>query len=219
MGAKGKYFNDDENGLKVGVPFVIFVEGPDDAYFLERILGQIGATPDQVLVEIMGGKGGAAKALKEYKKNAYYVRGIYRHVCVIRDADNDVGVAEAEVNAAYQQTGLPSPGNENIVVYDHGKSVALYLLPGGGNIGDLESLCLKAVDGGARYAVAKQCFDTANAEIAPLDRSSKRIAQIYMAIHPEDCRGVGRAFQKNAFPDGPVMDPIRAFIGKFLSQP
>lgn len=216
MTAKGTYFDGAKNRLSTSHSRIIYVEGADDAYFLDKLLADLGIDPASTRVILTGGNAGIPAALRELVKNSYYIRRDIKRVLVLRDADDDPQKALKEFHDASKIAGLPEVSDGIVTEYDNGRFFAFHTLPAPGSPGDLEVLLLEGVMGSPRHDIANACLSEACKTLGDLDRKTKRLAQLYMALHPEDCRGVGRAFALGAFSTTPQINKIGDFLKTFI---
>lgn len=217
MSPKGLYFDRSKSALSNPRPNLIYVEGPDDAYFMDSLLAEAGASEDDVRISIIGGKDNSINSLTELVKSSAYVRKIIKKVLIVIDADKDPSATMNYLQSISTKIGLPNPVLRNFVRYEDDREFGVYLLPDCKSPGDLEELLISSVLEERRFEISKQAIDSAVAEYGAFDRESKRIAQIYMALHPGDCRGVGRAFALGAFGRGGGVDELKRFLMEFIA--
>lgn len=119
---------------------VVFVEGKDDRYVVEKLLEEEGLDGIQV-VELEGKE----KLIKLLSSKA--VRGLdeVEVLAVMIDADRDPDAAFQSICLAFNKAGLPSPQRPFDVL--QGKpSVVVYVLPDGKSQGMLEDLFAESIN-------------------------------------------------------------------------
>ena len=194
---------------------LIFVEGTDDAYFIDAILEDLGANPDEVGVVIVGGIPRFGSSISIYSKSSAFRKA--RGVAVLRDADNDPGTAVKELEDAFQKSFK--------VKVDHGKLVTsknvvygIFVLPSAAEQGDLERMCLDTVAGTHLHKIAENYINLAK-EAGPLSQVHKRTAQVFLAAVPDElCRGAGMGFRRGYFDlSHDSLEPLKGFLKDFIS--
>lgn len=209
------YFDNDKN-TRQDRSLLIFVEGTDDAHFLDVILKDAGADPGEVGVIVVGGTPKFTSAISMYKKSPFYKRS--RGIAVIRDADENFSSAIASTNAVFNREFSFSV-NHAQVEYSNSFRLGLFVLPGDGESGDLERLCLSTVEGSKLDVSAQKYINDVSGDSA-LSQVHKRKAQVFLAAIPNDlCRGAGMGFKKGFFDIGhDSVGPIKDFVKRFIAN-
>lgn len=193
---------------------VIFVEGTDDAYFLDSILEELGADPDVVGVLIVGGTGRFSPSFSLYSKSSAYRKA--KGVLALRDADDNPIGSEVEIKSAFEKAFNVSVSSGELKK-EKGVLYGYLVLPAAGESGDLEKMCLATVDGSALHTLATNFIAEAQ-KIGAFTQLHKRTAQVFLAAMPEDlCRGAGMGFRKGFFDQShSSLDEFKAFLRGFL---
>lgn len=193
---------------------VVFVEGTDDAYFLDAILEDIGADPKNVGVLVVDGVGNFASAFLNYSKSSAFRKAT--GVLAVRDADQDPGGAEAELRSGFEKAFKVNVSSAEIVKHKN-TSFAQLIVPSALENGELEKLCLDTVSTTDLYSIANKCVTDAYG-INAFTQIDKRKAQVFLATFPDVlCRGAGMGFRRGYFDKAhPSLDDIKDFIKKFL---
>lgn len=195
---------------------VIFVEGADDAHFLDILLDQLGASPENTGVVTVNGKGNFPSQLKLFAKSPAFTTGKIKRVCIIRDADDSVdGAVSATRSAFFNAFGI-SPNHGEFTSKDN-VDFGFFIMPNSLENGDLEKLCLSTVIGNELESRAADFLNSLEAE--PVDQYYKRKAQVYLAGHVgELCRGAGLGFKRGHFDDtSPNLDELKEFLRDLLA--
>lgn len=210
------YFNKSKNNLDV--PYIFIVEGPDDAYFLDAVLHDIGADPNLVSVCLARGKDKFETTLGLILKSHAFTSGRIARYAIIRDADEDVHAAAADVSALLARLSEPQPASGTIADRPDGRKIGLYMFPGIGQSGDLEELCLKTAGANPPVTVASAYIDQSENLGGLVDHRSKRVAQSYLAISSFPlCAGVGWAMARGKFDvKSAALDELKEFLKQFL---
>lgn len=199
---------------------VFFVEGTDDATFLEELLGSLGADPMKVGIVTVGGNTKFVQEISAFvSKNPAITQGRIKALGVVCDADSNPAATEVGMNEALEQlTGMHVPSG-GWIDGARGIKVGLFVMPSPGEAGDLEKLCLDTVAGHPVEAAAENFVKTAeglaqeNGALMPGSRF-KRKAQVFLAGLPgELSRGAGRGFANGLFDSAhPALSPLKSFL-------
>lgn len=210
------YFNKSKNNLDA--TYILLVEGPDDGYFLDKILEDIGADPQLVSVYLARGKDKFETTLGLILKSHAFTSGRISRYAIIRDADEDVNVATAEVAALLGRLSEPHPTNGAMVDRSDGRKIGFYTFPGIGQSGDLEELCLRTANEPPPLAAASDYITQSEAQGGLVDHRSKRVAQSYLAISTFPlCAGVGWAMARGMFNvKSAALNELKDFLRSFL---
>lgn len=195
---------------------IIFVEGPDDANFLDLLLADAGATPDKVAVITVSGKGNFPSQLNLFSKSRYFTAGNTKKVCIIRDADDNPGREVLATKAIFEKTfGVAT--EHNSFYLKNGVEFGFFMMPNATEQGDLEKLCLSTIEGSELDILADKFFNSLTQP--PEDKKFKRKAQVYLAGHSGDlARGAGQGFKDGYFDiSSHYLDEIKSFLEKFIS--
>jgi hypothetical protein len=188
------------NVFSADKPAILIVEGVDDAYMFDALLTELGASEENVRINIANGKDKLAQSLKTLVKSSGFVAGTVRKYAVVRDADGKYADALTEMKTVFASNGEPEPTDGKLIARNDGRKAGLYIIPGGKRDGDLEVLCMATKSADQRAKIADEFVKQAEATFAPLSERSKRYCQAYLAIYPEiRCAGTGWAAKKGIF--------------------
>ncbi len=210
------FFDGINNNGRQDRPFLIFVEGTDDAHFLDPILQEIGADPYLIGTIIVGGTSKFASALTFFKKSRFFknVRGIV----IIRDADQNRTAAIKETNDSFLKefNGVVSHAG---FTETESLRLGLFVFPNEEEMGDLEKLCLSTVKGSILDNRVEN-YMTDIQKYGELPHFHKRKAQVFLAAIPgELCRGAGMGFKRGFFDDAHgALLPLKIFLKDFVSN-
>jgi hypothetical protein len=197
---------------------LLIVEGQDDAYFVDRLLADMGASVDEVGVVYLEGKTKLQANLTSLLKSSHYRSGKVSIFAVVGDTDADPQSRLNEIKTAFVANGQPEPASQDFVVNDDGTRVGLFLVPSSTEAGDLEKLCLDTLGGEPLVTDCREFSAGIQGKYGAFREPFKSLAQIYLACRPEDTRGVGRAFYENVFDaNHACLDPIKGFLQTFLN--
>ena len=184
-------------GETVTQPLVLIVEGDDDKNFFEALARHLGLTSVQVLPA--DGKDNLRPHIAAVAKMPGFL-STARALGVARDADTDPKAAFQSVRDALLAAGLPAP-EAPLEVAEGDLSVSVMILPGAGQPGKIEDLCLASVGAdpatpciGAYF----ECLRTSGAS-EPGDLSKAKV-QAFLASRPKPCPHLGIAAQQGHWP-------------------
>lgn len=193
--------------------FIIFVEGKDDAHFLDVLLQDIGASVSDVGVVPVDGKSNFLAALANLKKSPFLK--MKSGVAIIRDADNTPNSALSDINSLLKkQFGIEI--SHSTLSKKDGIKFGAFILPSDSEEGDLEKVCLNTVMSSELNTKVDSYITSVKGEKFP--HFYKRKAQIYLAGTPgELSRGAGMGFKRGHFDaNHESLNPLRDFIKEFL---
>ena len=207
------YF-DTSNGRQ-DRPLLIFVEGTDDAHFVDVVLQDLGADPRHVGIIIVEGTPKFPNSIAMFKKSRNYRNA--KGVALIRDADDDFAVAISDSNKIFLKEFELQVNHAQISSSDI-FSVGLFVLPGNEEVGDLEKLCLATV-AGTQLEIDAENYINKVQQSGILNKIYKRKAQVFLAGKPDDvCRGAGMGFKKGFFDKNhESLFPLKEFLSKFIT--
>lgn len=205
----------EKNSARLDREKLIFVEGTDDANFLDLLLSTAGADPEKVGVITVGGKGNFSSQLNLFSKSRPFTTGITKKVCIIRDADDNPQREVLSTQEIFNRIFKVSTSHNSLTLQNN-VEFGFFMMPSATEKGDLEKLCLSTVTGSELDILADNFFKSlAN---PPVDKEFKRKAQVYLAGHKgELARGAGQGF-KNGYFDitSSNLDEIKSFLAKFI---
>jgi hypothetical protein len=162
---------------------IVLVEGPDEVKFLPQICRARGIADVQYLS--YDGKTNLLTTLR----NVVRLPGFRKKVTslgIIRDADTDRRGAIQSVRDAFRDVGLQAAPTE-LTVGSGRPRTAFFIVPGGGNNGELEDCILNSVAGHA----ALPCIDDLLTCVqirtgADIAKKSKARVRALLAVRPEE---------------------------------
>lgn len=210
-------FGEKNNNSRNDRERLIFLEGTDDAYFIDHILDGMKADASKVGIVTVGGIGEFRAKIKGFLKTSSYTQGRVKAICIVRDADEDFYRAEAEISKVFLDL-LDVEVSHGKVVLKNGIAYGFFILPGLDQHGDLERLCMHTVSGTGLESKSEDFFS--GLENPPVDQVFKRKSQVYLAGYKGDlCRGAGRGFKYGHFNDShESLDPLKEFLSLFISD-
>jgi hypothetical protein len=156
-------------------PGLVLCEGKEDKLVIERLARESGIAVEAVAFESYDGESKLRSFLGALKVEGRFSSGELKRVLVTRDADdNPAGMWTSLSNAVNEVFGLAisAPGDWQQTA--EGPSVAAWLIPGGGESGMIETLCMSAATGKARDVFP--CLDSFQACLKAL-REGKDLHQ------------------------------------------
>ena len=209
----------------IPAPCLLMVEGMDDKHFFAALVRHLGKPKRAVEIRKYASENPFRVALAALVNATGFDR--VRSFAVIRDADRDVDDTFTSIRDALVKVDLPCPCRPGGFAATPDVRVGVYVLPGEGQNGCLEDLCLQTVAAhvvtpcvDAYLACLKQVCITKPVS-APRDpkesyfpkHESKAKALAFLAGMYDAPKAVGYAAQKGYWPlDSPALDPLREFL-------
>lgn len=201
----------------IRAPQIVMVEGPDDLWFFDALLSDMGASPDAIQLVDYGSTSLLEASLRLLMLDEMVLNGEVAGLLVTRDADAsekkalyDLEKACEDVNLGKLAHGIVSTNPGRII-----KKVGIYLMPAVGRKGNLETLLLETVDSAQPVVDARQFVETHNPERAPTN--DKRVAQAYLATKERLSRGAGYGAKQGYFDlSHSSLDVLRSMLGDLL---
>jgi len=213
-----KYAKEPKSALNDQLPRIIYVEGHDDAWFINALLDEIGADASQVGIIYLQGNGEIEKELKYLTKSSAYVSRKTTSVAVILDADVSAAQTLSRLHASLDKRGLPTPAAAEISVYDDNRRLGVYILPDGLSTGAIEELLMGTIAHDNRLVTVDGALTSIEAEHGALDHRMKRLVRMYLSALPIKPCGIGRAYCEGVFDKSHgLLDPLRTFLQEFIS--
>ncbi|MBM4431387.1 MAG: hypothetical protein FJ026_13745 [Chloroflexi bacterium] len=188
---------------------LLVVEGKDEELFFQALLQHLGLTG----VEVRGSQG--KTQLPDQLKALLSTSGFPEvlALAIVRDADGNACGAFQSVCSALAGAGLPVPSAE-LEWTGKNPQVAIMILPGDGQPGQLEDLCLRAVQNDLALPCVERYFDCLRENgISVLKDPSKATVQVFLASKPRAYLRVGEAAQGGYWPfDAPAFTRIREIV-------
>lgn len=194
---------------------LLLVEGKVDWGFFTVLLRHIAITDTQV--EVVGGTAG----FQERVSAAVLAPGFadVTRLALMRDADEDAQAAFRSAQSALRNSEQPIPTQMNTWTSSSTPKVGVYILPGFGRPGALETLCLEV----AARALPMPCVEEFMACLRrrlPDDDFPKNVAKArmraFLAAMKEDTNSIGVAAEKSYLDlDHSALDDVKAFLSEF----
>lgn len=192
---------------------VLVVEGYGDLLFYAAMLGNLGRL-DGIFIKDMGGKGELAAKLETFLRPDLLAGK--SAIAVIVDAD------ESEANTAASLEGrLTKITGQTVSVgaWTTGKPrIGLFVAPGNGRQGEIETLVWHAWADDPVNAAAKQCIESYTACMATAGHAAhspdKGLIGALLAIRSNDDPRLGPGARDGVFNlAAPGLKPLRTFLG------
>jgi len=197
---------------------IIFVEGQDDAWFIDKLLEELQADPKDVGVIFLEGNGALDKELRLLLKSSGYVQRKTLGIAFLLDADADAAATSARLVSFLEKQAIPGPEHGSIAPYDEGRVVGIYIFPDGTQPGELEDLLLKTVQSDDRLTIVTSALSTVEDKYGKLPKRSKRVARMYLSVLDIKPCGIGRAYCENVFTsDHADVNNVRQFLKAFIA--
>ena len=188
----------------------LLVEGKDCVNFFEAVVKDMAL--QRVQIHNFGGVNELRGFLPAFVKAPGFLS--VRRIGIVRDAEENADSAFQSVQSSLTNAGLPVPDVPTAMARDGGLAVGVFILPGGGEPGMLETLLCRTF---ARTPLA-QCIDSffecAGAAGAPAPiRPEKARASAWVSTRPKPHVSVGVA-AKEGYWDlrDPSLTGVRRFI-------
>lgn len=216
MSIKPIFFESTKGTARQECPFLIFVEGKDDAYFLDKILEEIGASPKLVGVIIVEGNQCFSNAISLFKKSPSFRRA--KRIAIIRDADSNPKLALKNTNDVFTKEFKQTVEHAKITT-NESLQLAQFIIPNDTEIGDLEKLCLSTI-AGSDLDTSVNAYLSNIQKNGKLNQINKRKVQVFLAGVPDDiCRGAGLGFKKGFFDTShKSLAPLKSFLADFIED-
>ena len=180
-------------------------EGVEERYFFAAMLKHLQIA--DVAIESYDGKDKLGAYLKALRNRSGFAQ--VTTLAILRDADDDPKAAEASVKGAVARAQFPETVDVRILI-----------LPGGGQLGALENLCLAPLRGSR----IENCIETyllcateatGVTHTSTTDKAKARIHAWLAAQSSPELR-LGHAAQKGFLPwDSPAFDGLKQFLTCF----
>lgn len=194
-------------------PYLLVVEGEEDAAFFEALARHLGLGENLQLWPA-GGKDNIRPQIKTLCGLPGFSE--VERLGVIRDADADPEAAFRSVAGALKAAGLPVPRRPGVVCGERPR-VSVFILPGGGNPGALEDLCLEAVRDDPAAACVEEFFRCLEERLSWRTGAAKAKVQAFLASREEPGKRLGEAALAGYWPwDSPVFEPVREFLRRLF---
>lgn len=197
---------------------ILLVEGPDDIFFFDQLMAQLGADQNQCQIIDYEGKDNLSRILPLLAKDVPFRQGNVTHLGIVQDADGNRTAANQRIRGACSKAGLSPPtfGDFGMDTNMPGLLVGAFTLPDCQSDGDLDSLLFSSVAGSSAHAAAVTFLGSVVP--APLGKIGKRSVQTYLAAQEKLVRGAGNGALHGYFNlDAEELAQVRDFIQKFIA--
>lgn len=139
-------------------------------------------------------------------------------VGVVRDADGDYQSAFDSVQGSLRRAGLPVPDAPMTIAIGSldgaDIQIAVYIMPDNSSPGDLESLCLDAVNGAPAMPCVSRYFDCLQSiGHVPRQESKARLRAFLAANRDDPTLQPGQAIDAGVIPwNSPAFDGVHQFL-------
>ena len=195
--------------LKIEKDRLVLVEGKDEELLFEVFTHHLGL--DNLQIMGIAGKDNLPKVLKALTKSPGFVNVI--SLGIVRDADSDPKSSFQSVCSALQQAGLTCP-TAVLTFAGHNPRVMVMILPDAQSSGELEDLCLRAIENDPAISCVEKYFRCLTKKNIPLSRKlSKAKIQAFLASRLEPGKRLGEAAQAGYFPpQEPAFSQLHQFL-------
>jgi hypothetical protein len=197
---------------------ILACEGADDEAFLHRMLDHLRITG--VDIRKFDGKPQLPTFLLGLRDSTEFEA--VRCVGIVRDADMRAASALQSVTDRLRQLRLPVPrlagglSTGNCEIDGLVRTFGVFIMPDGRSPGELEDLCLAAIENDLALTCAQEFLDCVHARtgtVCPEKDTSKARLNAWLASRTDPTLRMGHAVaSRDIPPDSRVFDPIRAFL-------
>ncbi len=198
--------------ISITKPKLILVEGNDDKLFFAKLTEAIGIA--DVQIHTLGGKDSfnvpnfrSVKITPDFRQVQYLI--------IVRDADEDAGVAFESICSILSSIQLPVP--DRPLVFTAGiLKVGVLIMPPRESSGKLEDVCLAMIKKNKEMGCIESFFSCLKKILStdnfPRDLSKAKI-QAFLSSQHESVPHLGIAASKGYFPlDSPELNEIKNFM-------
>lgn len=198
--------------LKIRAERLLLVEGRDEVNLFQALISHCFADQPGIQVIDAGGKDQFSRNLKAIQTAALAGSALWA-VGVVRDADDDAGVAFDSVCGGIRNAGYEPPPN-------HGKfsrgvpSVGVFIVPDGAASGAIETLCRLSRRGDGTAACVDKYLACLEERDAMYSRSAdKSFAHAYLAAMSDPMARVGEGARQGVWDfASPAFGPLSQFL-------
>jgi hypothetical protein len=200
-----------EKPIEITEPNLLLVEGDDDELFFRALMKAHGLQD----IQIINAKGTSKFETKlKVLSSSPQFRTRVVSLGVVRDADRNLDIAFKCVTDALESANLPVPESA-LVSKGENPQVTVMILPGDGEPGMLEDLCLKSVESDpAMFCVEQYCRCLQQKCLSLPKNTSKAKVQVFLASRKEVGKRLGVAARDGCWPFHDVaFDEVKRFLG------
>jgi len=196
------------------LPKVILVEGVDDQYFFEALVGALGI-PDVQVINVMG-RDNLRPFIKQIPSSPGFAQ--ITHLLIVRDSDTNPQGAFQSLAGALQVAQLPRPQAPDVAAPGP-PAVTISLLPDSATAGDLEDLCMASVAGDPATACVTAYFQCLTQVLQQMPSPmSKARAHAFLASRDVPHKRVGEAALMDYWPlAAPAFAGLRGIVAAALA--
>lgn len=218
----GKFYNAPPSRIqtdrKITGRKLLLVEGPDDIYFFNALLTEMGADLNDIQVMDYEGKTRLPAVFSLLMRAPEVEAGEVTAIGLVQDADGDLAAARGNIDSAWAGVGL------DVAPYGHfgasqvrpNLSIGSFALPDCATSGDLDEMLFASVAGDAAHTATEVFMGSVG--LAPAPKFYKRSTQVYLAAKPDLCRGSGRGAENGYFDlAAPGLGAIRQFVTSLMA--
>ncbi len=202
--------------FEIRQPRLLLVEGNDDIHFFRRIIERRGDEGVQIIE--FGGKDQLGDFLTDILVPRIRATNIVRIIGVVRDADDYYDHAFQSVADSLRRAGLPIPAEPMVSangVLDGAVILSsVYIMPDNASPGDLETLCLEAVQDSPAMACVESYMECLKAQGQSIQHERKARLHAFLASNTDDhTLQPGQAIDAGIIPwDSPAFDDVHKFL-------
>lgn len=210
--------------LEIKKPFILMVEGKDDAEMLYSLTEHMGLSKESFQVLQYKGKDKFPSFFKQVTNLPEFE--IVTKLAIFRDADNSSQTAFQSIghhlkgNAFISQDAIPTVQGE--IVHSSGVTVGVFITPDCSNEGALESLLLSSLNDEMRTEInryiedSRECLGTKRAREKFKDSTKSRV-YAYSALFEN--ASFHDTFNKRLWNwDHPTFDKLKTFLKAFENE-
>jgi len=197
--------------LKINKKHILLVEGEDEINFFDSYLKHLSIENIQVIA--VGGKSNFKNKIPELIRIPHFDE--IEKIGLIRDADTDFDAALASIYDRLSDNDF-SPIKQHNEFSKSNPSVGIFIMPGKNRDGELEDLCLEAIDEHDKNLKCTNEFVECIKRYEPhLNKISKRKVQTFLSSQKKLCNSLGLGAQKEYWNfESAVYDDLKSFIEK-----
>ena len=200
----------DEPKFQISSKKILLVEGRDDQAVFNALCEKMGVCGVQVIS--YGGKSN----LRNFVVDLTSLDGFsdVESIGVSTDIDNNPGSARDRVQGALENASLPVP-DESLTFAEGSDAarVAYLLIPHQSERGELEDVCLNAIEGAASLQCIEGFMDCVELHDESIVEPSKSRLQAYLSTRPDPDKRIGEAVMAGYLPyDAEAFAPLRTLI-------
>lgn len=191
-------------------PNLLMVEGPDDFHFFRFLRPR-----DDVQIHVYEGKDRLGLEIQTIRAVEGYDQ--INRIAIVRDADGDPNAAVQSVLSQWAQAlrgTVPGVVSDQWFLDEQGKQWSVWVMPGPGAAGDLESLLWEAVGVSGHRACVEDlinCLD--NCDPVPFGSKTKARLYSWLSTQREPLKELHAAFK----PGRGLFDPAHPAFARFAA--